>query len=183
MALQSTMLPLGTPCPDFTLPDVATGKRLGRDDIGKGKPLLVIFLCTHCPYVVHVRPALAALASEFVPRGLAVVGITSNDAANYPDDAPEPTARMAREAGLTFPILYDESQEVARAFTAACTPDCFLFDAHGKLFYRGQVDSTRPSRGTSDGADLRRAIEAVLRGDDPPANQLPSVGCGIKWKP
>jgi peroxiredoxin len=189
MAISSSMLALGTAAPDFALPDVTSGKTYALADFASAEALLVIFLCTHCPYVVHVRPELALIASDYAGRGLAMVGITANDVAQYPDDAPEPTAAMAREAGLKFPILYDETQEVARAYSAACTPDFFLFDAQRRLVYRGQLDASRPSRGpdrpgagTLNGADVRAAIDAVLKGDPVNPEQRPSIGCGIKWK-
>lgn len=189
MAISSSMLALGTPAPDFSLPDVTSGTKVSLSDFADAKALVVVFLCTHCPYVVHVRPELALIESDYAGRGVAIVGITSNDVTQYPDDAPEPTAEMARSAGLRFPILFDETQEVARAYTAACTPDFFLFDAGRRLVYRGQLDSSRPSRGPDrpsagvlDGSDLRAAIDAVLA--DKPVNpdQRPSIGCGIKWK-
>jgi peroxiredoxin len=189
MAISSSMLALGTAAPDFALPDVTSGKTYALADFASAEALLVIFLCTHCPYVVHVRPELALIASDYAGRGLAMVGITANDAAQHPEDAPEPTAAMAREAGLKFPILYDETQEVARAYSAACTPDFFLFDAQRRLVYRGQLDASRPSRGpdrpgagTLNGADVRAAIDAVLKGDPVNPEQRPSIGCGIKWK-
>ena len=187
-ATASTMLPLGTPAPSFSLPDVTTGQRLGLDNFPQ-KALLVIFLCAHCPYVVHVRPELARLARDYAGRSVGIVGITANDVTQYPQDAPEPTAAWAREGGLTFPILYDETQEVARAYTAACTPDFFLFGPDRKLVYRGQLDSSRPTRGPNrpgtgelNGADLRAAIDAVLAGERVNPEQRPSIGCGIKWK-
>jgi peroxiredoxin len=189
MAISSSMLALGTAAPDFALPDVTSGKTYALADFASAEALLVIFLCAHCPYVVHVRPELALIASDYAGRGLAMVGITSNDVAQYPEDAPEPTAEMAREAGLKFPILYDESQEVARAYSAACTPDFFLFDAQRRLVYRGQLDASRPSRGpdrpgagTLNGRDVREAIDAVLKGELVNSEQRPSIGCGIKWK-
>ena len=175
------MLSLGTPAPDFSLPDVATGQSLQLVDFAQ-QALLVIFLCAHCPYVVHVRPELARLARDYAGKSLGIVGITSNDIAQYPQDAPDATAAWAREGGLTFPILYDETQEVARAFTAACTPDFFLFGADRKLVYRGQLDGSRPRQGEPDGADLRAAIEAVLAGQTVNPAQSPSIGCGIKWR-
>ena len=190
MAVSSTMLALGTTAPDFSLPDVATGRPVSLGNFADSRALLVIFLCAHCPYVVHVRPELARIAADFAGQGLGVVGITSNDVAQYPQDAPAPTAAMAREAGLTFPILFDESQAVARAYSAACTPDFFLFDAPRRLVYRGQIDASRPGRGpdrpgggTLNGADLRAAIAATLAGDPVNPEQKPSIGCGIKWKP
>jgi len=181
MAISSSMLSLGTPAPDFSLPDVATGQSLQLVDFAQ-QALLVIFLCAHCPYVVHVRPELARLARDYAGKSLGIVGITSNDIAQYPQDAPDATAAWAREGGLTFPILYDETQEVARAFTAACTPDFFLFGADRKLVYRGQLDGSRPRQGEPDGADLRAAIEAVLAGQTVNPAQSPSIGCGIKWR-
>ncbi len=190
MAISSTMLALGTTAPDFSLPDVATGSAVSLDAFADSRALLVIFLCAHCPYVVHVRPEVARIAADFAGKGLGVVGITANDVVQYPQDAPAPTAAMAREAGLMFPILFDEAQAVARAYSAACTPDFFLFDAQRRLVYRGQIDGSRPGRGpdrpgagTLDGADLRAAIAATLAGRPVSAEQRPSIGCGIKWKP
>lgn len=184
------MLALGTPCPDFSLPDVATGQLVARDDFASAPALLVIFLCAHCPYVVHVREELARLARDYAAKEVAIVGITSNDVEAYPDDAPAPTAAMAQAAGWTFPVLYDETQRVAHAFTAACTPDFFLFDAARHLVYRGELDESRPSRGPDrpglgvcDGRALRAALEATLAGQKPSADQFPSLGCNIKWKP
>jgi thiol-disulfide isomerase/thioredoxin len=159
------------------------------DSFADSAALLVVFLCAHCPYVVHVAPELARVAANYAGTGAGIVGITSNDIAQYPQDAPEPTARWADAAGLSFPILYDESQAVARAFTAACTPDFFLFGPERKLVYRGQLDDSRPSRGpdrpgksTLTGRDLRSAIDAVLSGKPVDPNQMPSIGCSIKWK-
>ena len=190
MAVSSTMLPLGTPMPHFQLPDVRSGNPLDSHSVPSSSPILVVFLCAHCPYVVHIQPALARIAADYAPRGLSVVGITSNDILQYPQDAPDLTARMADSAGLKFPVLYDESQAVARAFTAACTPDFFLFTPGRLLAYRGQIDDSRPGRGpdrpgngTPDGRHLREAIEAVLAGKEAPAEQFPSIGCNIKWKP
>src|SRR5262245_1620341 len=140
MAHASTMLALGTSAPDFSLPNVVDGKTISIRDYAPSKVLVVVFLCAHCPYVVHVAPELARIAKEYAGRGVALVGITSNDVAQYPDDAPQPTAEMAREAGFEFPILYDETQAVARAYAAACTPDFFVFNAERQLVYRGQID-------------------------------------------
>ena len=148
-ATASTMLALGTPAPDFSLPDVATGRPVALGDFADRKALLVVFLCAHCPYVVHVLPELARIARDYAGRSAGIVGITSNDVAQYPQDAPEPTTKWAREGGLTFPILYDEAQEAAKAYTAACTPDFFLFDSDRRLVYRGQLDSSRPSSARS----------------------------------
>jgi peroxiredoxin len=190
MAHASTMLALGTPAPDFNLPNVATQKTLALGNLNSAKALVVIFLCAHCPYVIHVAPELVRVARDYTPRGVAFVGITSNDVAQYPGDAPAPTAAMARKAGLEFPILYDEAQAVARAYAAACTPDFFVFDGARKLVYRGQLDGSRPSRGESrpgvgslNGADVRAALEAVLAGKPVNPEQRPSIGCNIKWKP
>ena len=184
------MLPLGTPAPDFSLPCVATGRVVRRADFADARALVVIFLCAHCPYVLHVHTQLARLHAEFSGKGVAFVGITSNDAAQFPEDAPAAVAAVARELGLVFPILHDEAQAAARAFTAACTPDVFVFDAARRLAYRGQIDDSRPmrsadrpQRGTQDGADLRAALEALLAGRAPAAEQKPSIGCNIKWKP
>ncbi|MFG0258804.1 MAG: thioredoxin family protein, partial [Phycisphaerales bacterium JB041] len=149
-----------------------------------GKPLLVMFLCNHCPFVKHVREELAALGRHYQPKGLALVAISSNDTENYPDDSPDKMTSEAAEAGYTFPYLFDETQEVAKAYHAACTPDFFLFDKYHKLAYRGQLDPSRPRNDIPvTGADLRAAIDAVLAGRPAPEPQLPSIGCNIKWKP
>ncbi|MDB6148771.1 MAG: hypothetical protein JWQ44_219 [Chthoniobacter sp.] len=176
------MLPLGTPIPEFELIDVTTGRPFSLADFADARALLVMFICAHCPYVVHVQPELARLARDYSNRGVGILAITSNDVAQYPQDAPEPTAAMAHAASFTFPIVYDETQEVAKAFTAACTPDFFLFDAERKLAYRGQLDSSRPGKGEPDGHDLRAALNAVLNGAPVDPDQRPSIGCNIKWK-
>jgi len=177
------MLPLGTPAPHFALPDT-DGRIVSLDDARGAPALLVMFICNHCPYVVHLRHALAALARDFAPRGVAIVGISSNDADRYPQDGPEEMRRMREESGWDFPYLYDESQEVARAYQAACTPDLFLFDAQQRLVYRGQFDDSRPSNGVPvTGRDVREALEAVLEGRPVSPEQRPSIGCNIKWKP
>jgi peroxiredoxin len=183
MAATSTMLPLGTQAPDFALRDVTTGRIVRRSDFGDAKALLVMFICNHCPYVGHVRPALAQLGRDYAESGLAVVAISANDPESHPDDAPERLAEEARTAGYPFPYLFDETQEVAKAYTAACTPDFFLFDADGVLVYRGQFDSSRPGNGVPvTGEDLRRAIDALLSGRPVSPDQRPSVGCSIKWR-
>lgn len=179
----STMLPLGTAAPDFRLPD-ATGKTYTLADFRSAPALLVIFMCNHCPFVKHVASGLADLAREYQARGVAVVGINSNDYQQYPDDAPEKMLEEVRARGYTFPYLVDESQEVAKAYQAACTPDFFVFDKDRKLVYRGQMDASRPGNNVPvTGNDLRAALDAVLEGRPVPADQKPSLGCNIKWKP
>jgi peroxiredoxin len=179
----STMLPLGTQAPAFSLPDPG-GKRVSLSDFAGAPALLVIFMCNHCPYVKHVAAGLAELAEEYQRRGVAVVGINANDAAAYPDDSPAKMAEEVRLRGYTFPYLYDETQAVAKAYRAACTPDFYVFDRGRKLVYRGQLDSSRPGNGISvTGGDLRAALDAVLAGQPVSAEQKPSIGCNIKWKP
>jgi peroxiredoxin len=179
----STMIGLGTPAPDFRLPDT-TGKLVSRDDFRSAPALVVMFICNHCPYVKHVAAGLARLARDYQARGVAFVGINSNDYRTFPDDAPEKMADEVRQRGYTFPYLLDETQEVAKAYRAACTPDFFLFDRDRKLVYRGQMDSSRPGSDVPvTGADLRAALDAVLAGKPPSADQKPSLGCNIKWKP
>ena len=182
-AVNSTMLPLGTLAPDFRLP-TPDGRQVARDDFAAAPALLVMFICNHCPYVVHIRDGLAAFARDYQTRGLAIVGITANDVAAYPADRPEKMADEAQAVGYVFPYLFDETQEVAKAFRAACTPDFFLFDRQRRLVYRGQFDDSRPGSGRPvTGADLRAAADAVLAGRAVPAEQRPSIGCNIKWKP
>jgi len=184
MAVSSTMLPLGTQAPDFALPDVRTGEIVRLSDLDGKKALLVLFLCRHCPYVQHVQAGIARLARDYAGSDLAIVGISANDPEAYPEDAPEGLAQQAEEAGFTFPYLFDETQEVAKAYTAACTPDAFLFDAERKLVYRGQLDASRPGSGIPVTCeDIRAAIDAVLADRPAPADQRPSVGCSIKWRP
>ena len=180
----STMLELGTPAPDFRLPEPATGTNVSLADLRGAKGLLVMFICNHCPYVKHIRSALAAFAREYQPRGLAIVGINSNDVANYPDDAPDKMVEEVKSVGYIFPYLYDDTQEVAKAYRAACTPDFFLFDSDQKLVYRGQFDDSRPRNDLPvTGADMRAAVDALLAGQPIAADQKPSLGCNIKWKP
>jgi peroxiredoxin len=184
MAVTSTSLPLGTTAPDFALTDVVSGRTVSLQDFEGQKALLVMFICRHCPYVAHVRPAIAALAREHVGSGLGIVAISANDPATYPEDAPERLAAEVVEAGYTFPYLFDETQEVAKAYTAACTPDFFLFDRDRRLAYRGQFDSSRPRNDVPvTGEDLRAAIDAVLEERPVSGDQRPSVGCSIKWRP
>ena len=183
MAVPSTMLALGTKAPDFELPDVVTGRTVSIRDFDGERALLVMFICRHCPYVRHVRSELARLGRDFADSELAIVAISANDPDGYPEDAPESLAAEAREAGYAFPYLFDETQEVAKAYTAACTPDFFLFDADRALVYRGQLDDSRPSNGLPvTGEDLRAAIDAVLSGGPVAQEQRASIGCGIKWR-
>ena len=180
--LESVSTPVGTPAPPFTLPDTRNNQPVGPRDFA-GAPLLVVFMCNHCPFVVHIVDSLAALARELEPRGVHTVAISANDIAAYPQDGPLEMAALAAAKGFDFPYCLDESQDVARAYDAVCTPDIYLFDAGHRLFYRGQFDETRPGRGTAHGGDLRAAAEALLAGEAPPADPAPSVGCSIKWKP
>jgi peroxiredoxin len=178
----SIMLPLGTQTPDFTLPD-ANGKKYSLADFSRSPALLVAFICNHCPYVKHVAFGLALLAKEYQKKDLAVVGVNSNDVESYPDDSPAKMLEEAKSRGYTFPYLYDETQLVAKAFGAACTPDFYVFDKNRKLVYRGQMDSSRPGNGMPvTGDDLRAALDAVLAGRPVSETQKPSIGCNIKWK-
>jgi peroxiredoxin len=189
--VNSTMMALGTDAPGFSLPDT-DGRVVSEADFG-GRPLLALFICNHCPFVKHVAGQLKAIADDYMPKDLAVVAIMSNDVSQYPDDAPEKMRQEKAERGYPFPYLYDESQEVALTYTAACTPDVFLFDANHKLYYRGQLDETRPRRirsgvydfqtTPSTGRDLRHALDRLLAGQPAPEAQYPSAGCNIKWKP
>jgi peroxiredoxin len=183
VAVNSTMLPLGTRAPEFRLPDTS-GKVISLDEFENSKALLVIFMCNHCPYVKHIRSGLAQLARDYIPRGVAVVGISSNDVENYPQDSPRKMAEEAKAAGYIFPYLYDETQEVAKAYRAACTPDLYLFDGGQRLVYRGQLDDSRPGSNVPvTGKDVRAALDALLAGKPVPPNQKASIGCNIKWKP
>lgn len=178
------MLPLGTPAPGFSLPDAVAGKMVSLDDFKQSPALLVMFICNHCPYVKHVQAGMADMARDFQGKGIGVVAINSNDVQNHPDDSPDRMREEAQRAGYTFPYLFDEAQDVARAYRAACTPDFFLFDAQRRLVYRGQMDDAR--RGNNlpvTGNSLRAAVEAVLSGKQVSTNQIPSLGCNIKWKP
>ena len=179
---ESTMLELGTPAPAFDLPEPLSGRQVGLADYA-GKPLLVAFSCNHGPSVQHILDGLVDFVREYQARGLHVVAISANDVASHPDDGPGPMAELARRKDLPMAYLYDESQAVAQAYKAACTPDFFLFDADHRLVYRGQFDGSRPNSGTPvTGADLRAAADAVLAGQAVPAEQRPSMGCNIKWK-
>lgn len=178
----STMLPLGTKAPGFSLPDTG-GQMVDLASFAGAPALVVAFICNHCPYVKHVAEGFARLASEYQERGVAVVGVNSNDAQNYPDDSPAKMKEEVARRGYTFPYLYDESQQAAQAYRAACTPDFYVFDKDQKLAYRGQLDASRPDNGIPvTGADLRAALDAILAGKPVPEPQRPSIGCNIKWK-
>lgn len=183
MAVESQMLELGTDAPDFSLPEVTDGSTVSLSDFADDNVLLVAFICKHCPYVKHVEQEFASLAKDYQERGVAVVGISANDTNIAPDDTPEGLAEQKRDVGFTFPYLYDESQSVAAAYSAVCTPDFFVFDADRKLAYRGRMDETRPDQGTPTGADLRAALDALVEGGAPTSDQFPSMGCSIKWSP
>lgn len=179
----STMLALGTKAPNFSLKDVVSGQIISLDTFAGKKALLVMFICKHCPFVKHVQQELAQIGQDYRDRSLGIVAISANDAANYPDDSPENLAVMAKELGFNFPVCYDETQEIAKAYTAACTPDFFLFDGDYQLFYRGQLDDSRPSNNLPvTGQDLRSAIDLVLADEAIDFEQKPSIGCNIKWK-
>jgi peroxiredoxin len=183
MALTPSNMPaLGTPAPDFRLPDTS-GKMVALGDFASARALTVLFICNHCPYVKHIKAGLAKFGRDCQGRGAAIVAINSNDVENYPEDSPANMGREAKSAGYTFPYLYDQTQAVAKAYKAACTPDIYLFDAERKLVYRGQFDDSRPGNGVPvTGRDLRAALEAVLAGKPFSGRQAPSVGCSIKWK-
>lgn len=181
---ESNMLPLGTKAPDFALPDMISGRVLRLQEMASPRATVVMFLCNHCPYVLHINPEIVRIAAEYEPQGVAFVGISSNDAEAYPEDAPDKMAAHACAVGYTFPYLYDETQAVARAYDAACTPDFYVFDGDLRLAYRGQLDPSRPKRNPvpPTGEDLRAALDAVLAGRPAPEPQRPSGGCNIKWK-
>ena len=179
----STMLPLGTDAPDFSLDDAVTGKTVSLSDLD-GKANLIMFICNHCPFVIHVRDEITSIAKEYGERGVAVVAMNSNSAETHPQDGPDEMKKLAGELGWMFPFLFDSSQEVAKAYRAACTPDFFLFDRDRKLVYRGQLDDSRPSTHVPvTGKDLRTALDSLLAGEPLPADQRPSMGCNIKWAP
>lgn len=182
MAIYSSMLPLGTSAPDFNLMDVVSGQNVSLSSLQDKKALLVMFICRHCPYVKHVQQELAQLGKDYSAKDIAIVAISANDPKVYPEDAPQSLKEQATEVGFTFPYLFDDTQQVAKAFTAACTPDFFLFDADRKLVYRGQLDDSRPdSNILVTGGDLRAAIETVLSNQPVNPDQKPSMGCSIKW--
>jgi peroxiredoxin len=178
------MLELGTRAPDFSLPDVCTGETVSLDSLADGKALLVIFMCAHCPYVKLVEEEFAAIGKDYREKGLQIVGISANDAENYPDDAPAKLKEQAERLRFSFPYLYDKDQSAAKAYRAACTPDLYLFDADLKLAYRGQLDDARPGNDQPvTGKNLRAAIDSILAGEDVTESQTPATGCNIKWKP
>ena len=180
----SLMINLGTSAPPFQLPDVTSESMISLDSFEESSALLVMFICNHCPFVVHVRDQLAQLGNDYLNADIAIVAISANDAAAYPDDAPRKLRDMAAQAGFAFPVCYDQSQQTAKDYSATCTPDFFLFDANRKLVYRGQLDDSRPGNDVPvTGKDLRAAIDAVLAGIPVPAKQKPSMGCNIKWIP
>ena len=179
----STMLALGTKAPEFQLPDVVSGRTVSLASFTEQQGLLVMFICRHCPYVQHVKDELARLGHDYAAKPVGLIAISSNDVAHYPDDAPDRLKAMAKELGLSFPVCYDQSQEVAKRYTAACTPDFFLFDRNRRLVYRGQLDDSRPGNGKPvTGQDLRAALECVLSNRPVSPDQKPSIGCNIKWK-
>lgn len=178
------MLALGTAAPEFQLPDVVSGETISLDSFSSSKALLVMFICQHCPFVIHVREELAKIGQDYQDRSLGIVAISANDVANYPNDSPEKLKQMAQEFNFNFPVCYDETQEVSKSYTAACTPDFFLFDGNKELIYRGQLDDSRPGNGFPvTGEDLRQAIDLTLKGEEIDFVQKPSIGCNIKWKP
>lgn len=180
---ESRMLPLGTPAPDFALPDTVSGRTVRLDDVAGDKGTLVMFICNHCPFVKHVLDELVRLGHDYGDRAIGLVAISSNDVTGYPQDRPERMKELAESAGFTFPYLYDEHQNTARAYNAACTPDFYLFDSQRKLVYRGQVDGSRPGNSVPvTGADVRAALDALLDGKPVAKDQKPSIGCNIKWK-
>ncbi|CAH1000858.1 Thiol-disulfide oxidoreductase ResA [Neolewinella maritima] len=184
MALtESTMVDIGTQAPDFNLLDTLSGFKLSYKEVRGENGTLVLFICNHCPYVIHTIDALVDVANEYEPKGICTVAISSNDVVNYPVDSPDNMEAFALNNLFTFPYLYDETQEVARAYAAACTPDIYLFDANDKLYYRGRLDDSRPNSGKQvTGHDLRAAMDLLLQGKSSPEPQYPSAGCGIKWK-
>lgn len=183
MAIESSMLPLGTLAPDFELIDTVSGEIKSLSELKSDKVTLIMFLCNHCPYVKHVNAGVVELAKDYISKGVSFIAISSNDVVNYPQDAPDLMKVVAEREGYPFPYLYDETQEVAKAYRAACTPDFFVFDGDLKLVYRGQMDDSRPSNGKPvTGQNLRQALDQVLAGKEVSGIQIPSIGCGIKWK-
>lgn len=179
----SNMLPLGTVAPDFKLPDTVSGKEVSLKDLQSEIGVVVMFICNHCPFVIHVQDEISALAQDYKIKGVEFIAISANDIVNYPQDAPDKMRTVAMENGYSFPYLYNESQSVAKAYNAACTPDFFVFNKNLELYYRGQLDGARPGNNTPvTGESLREALDHLVAGQSAPTNQLPSIGCGIKWK-
>ncbi|GAL69907.1 thioredoxin family protein [Jejuia pallidilutea] len=179
----SNMLPLGTKAPDFSLLDTVSGNTLHLNDLKGEKGTVVLFICNHCPFVIHINSELVAIANTYAEKGISFIAISSNDVENYPQDSPEKMKIHAKTEGYPFPYLYDETQEVAKAYHAACTPDLYLFDSDLKLVYRGQLDDSRPENGVPlSGNDLRHALDCVIEGKKNTKPQKPSIGCNIKWK-
>ncbi|MDT8394206.1 MAG: thioredoxin family protein [Bacteroidales bacterium] len=179
----TTQIPLGFKAPDFTLPDTVSGKQRSLQEMASEKGTVIMFICNHCPYVKHVIEGIVRLAEDYIPKGIAFIAISSNDVENYPDDSPEKMNSFAKKHNFPFPYLYDETQDVARAYSAACTPDFNIFDGDLKCVYRGQLDNSRPGNNKPvSGKDMREALDALLAGDEVSRDQIPSVGCNIKWK-
>lgn len=179
----STMIPLGTKAPDFSLPDTISGSERSLDELKSNKGTVIMFICNHCPFVKHVQYELVRLANEYIPKGISFIAISSNDVEKYPDDSPDRMKEEAQRLGYPFPYLFDETQEVARAYDAACTPDFYIFDGDMKLVYRGQLDDSRPGNGIPvTGKDVRNALDHLLAGSPISEDQKPSIGCNIKWK-
>lgn len=179
----SNMIPLGTTAPDFKLTEAVSGKEIGLQDIKSDKATVIMFICNHCPYVKHVQAGLVELANDYIPKGVSFIAINSNDVANYQDDSPENMKKVAEWLGYPFPYLFDETQQIAKAYDAACTPDFYIFDGDLKLVYRGQMDDSRPGNGKPvTGKDIRKALDELLEGKSISEDQIPSIGCNIKWK-
>lgn len=182
-AIESNMMPLGTKAPDFNLPDVISGKKKSVTELKSDKATIVMFICNHCPFVKHVQKGLVKLANDYIPKGISFIAISSNDVEAFPDDSPERMKEVAKQFGYPFPYLFDESQDIARAYGAACTPDFYVFDKDLKCVYRGQMDDSRPSNDIPvTGKDVRAALDAILAGKPVSKDQKPSIGCNIKWK-
>jgi len=182
-AIQSNMLSLGTIAPDFRLPDTISGKMLSLDELKSEKATVIMFICNHCPYVVYIQDQLVKLTDDYIPKGISFIAINSNDVEKYPDDHPDRMKQVALDKGYNFPFLFDETQETARAYSAACTPDFFIFDRDLKLVYRGQFDESRPNSGIAPtGEDVRNALDNIIKGNPVSQDQKPSLGCSIKWK-
>jgi len=182
-AIQSNMLSLGTIAPDFRLPDTISGKMLSLDELKSENATVIMFICNHCPYVVYIQDQLVKLTDDYIPKGISFIAINSNDVEKYPDDHPDRMKQVALDKGYNFPFLFDETQETARAYSAACTPDFFIFDRDLKLVYRGQFDESRPNSGIAPtGEDVRNALDNIIKGNPVSQDQKPSLGCSIKWK-